>query len=39
MDKYLADYKNYFKEYKKALKEWDQIKLSQYPYRRAKWEL
>jgi hypothetical protein len=37
-DKYLADYKNYFKEYKRQYKslKWDQIALSQYPYMRAR---
>jgi hypothetical protein len=40
-DKYLADYKNYFKEYKRQYKNaqnGDQIALSQYPYLRARWE-
>jgi len=40
-DKYLADYKNYFNEYKRHYENFqkgDKIALSQYPYMRAKWE-
>jgi hypothetical protein len=40
-DKYLADYKNYFNEYKRQYKNaqnGDQVALSQYPYMRDRWE-
>lgn len=41
-DKYLDDYNNYFKEYKKHYKNsqnGDEVSLSLYPYMRAKWEV
>jgi hypothetical protein len=41
-DRFLADYKNYFLEYKRHYKDaqnGDQIALSQYPYMRGKCEV
>jgi hypothetical protein len=41
-DRYLDDYNNYLKEYKKHFKNsqnGDEVSLSLYPYMRAKWEV
>ena len=41
-DRYLDDYNNYLKEYKKHFKNsqnGDEISLSLYPYMKAKWEV